>query len=219
MTRKHDHPKPNATADGSAASASPPAAPAVDALTAWAAEPAASAPAAVSAVRLDASERLVVPFTTNIVQTHLHFLDGANYRAYVRCGGVGCRLCLLGRGREPRDLLPVYDPIAGAVVVLPVPTARRPGALAPQLLPVLAQVRDGARLLVAVSRPEFGKYRVSASPLPADADDGGAVIATFVEAVNAGRVSPEDAYPVLTAAEIADIPELAKQAKLKGLTL
>lgn len=190
-----------------------PAAPA-DALALWAAEDAPDRAPALEPVRLTADERVVVPFTLAVERVELHYLDGTGY---AHCHGGGCLLCRVGKAPETRDLLPVYDPLAGAVAVLPVGPNVRPHALRPQLRPVLERVHDGERVAVGIRRLDGGRFAVAAYPLPAGADDGAAAVADFKARYDAGRVAPRDAYPTVPAADLAARPDVAKLMALKGV--
>src|SRR5262249_19030644 len=102
-----------------------------DALELWQAEGPGAARPPLEGVRLDANERLLVPFTTSTRRVQLHYLDAPALRGYLRCQGPGCLLCRLGKEPETRDLLPVYDPVAQAVGVLAISPNLRPQALRP----------------------------------------------------------------------------------------
>src|SRR5947209_775166 len=46
------------------------------------------APTGLAPIRLDSSERLLIPFTTSLVRTELHYLDSQEVRGYVACNGT-----------------------------------------------------------------------------------------------------------------------------------
>jgi hypothetical protein len=190
-----------------------------DALDLWAAEEAAGGPAPLEAVRLNADERLLVPFTPSTRRVEAHYLDTKGAAGYVHCGGAGCLLCRIGKTPETRDLFPVYDPVAGAVAVLPVGPSQRPHALRPLIRPVLQRVRDGDRLLVGVRRHEGGRFSVAAYPLADGADDGAAVIAEFCRRYEAGQVDLRSVYQSPAPAELSALPEVRRQMDLRGVTL
>ncbi len=128
-----------------------------DAVTKWEADTA-RAPAALGEVRLDANGKILIPFTTSVVETQVHYLGYPSIRGYVRCNGPDCALCRIGRRPDERDLLPVYGVIGKRVGVLPVSPSMRPGALRTQVLPVLRQLQD-QRLVTIVRRPDRGQFQ------------------------------------------------------------
>jgi hypothetical protein len=188
-----------------------------DGLAKWEAE-ARSAPAGLEEVRLDLNERLLVPFTTSVGQADTHYVDYPSLRGYVRCGGPGCLLCRVGRQKETRDLLPVYDVLARAVAVLPVSPNLRPHALKPQLMDVLRKLKDSQRVLVAVRKLDRARYHVAILPLPEGADDGAAKIAAFLELFSAGGVDLADVYPKVSNDDLAAVPEIAAHLRARGIT-
>jgi hypothetical protein len=115
-----------------------------NALCKWKAE-AGGSPDGIDEVRLDQNERLLIPFTTSVVEIQVHFLDYHSYREFVRCNGPHCIRCRIGQQPDTRDLLPVFDVIARTVAVLPVSPNQRPRALRPELFPVLQRLVAGLR--------------------------------------------------------------------------
>jgi hypothetical protein len=188
-----------------------------DALSAWDAECGAQAPSPLEAIRLDASERLVIPFTTTIQRVETHYVDYPSLQGYLRCSGPECLLCHIGRHRDQRDLLPVYDPIARAVGVLPISPSMRPPALRPQLTPILRQMRAGQRVLITVRKTDRTGYAVAATPLCEGADDGAEAILKFLARFDAGGVELAAVFPQPTAEELAAVPEIAAMMRIKGL--
>jgi hypothetical protein len=189
-----------------------------DALSKWEAE-AGRAPASLAEIRLDQNERLVAPFTTSVGQAVIHFLDYPSFRGYVRCNGPDCLLCKIGLQPDTRDLLPVYDVVSRAVGVLPVSPNLRPHALKPQLTPVLRQLKDNRRVLVALRKRDKMRYDVTILPLPEDADDGVQAIAEFRAQFEGGTIDLRAIYEQRSNEELADIPEIATQVKLREITL
>jgi hypothetical protein len=189
-----------------------------DALAAWRAE-AGAAPVGLEEVRLDQNERLLVPFTTSMARTTVHYLDFASQRGYVRCNGKGCLLCRVGRKADLRDLLPVYDVIAKSVGVLAVPLNIRPQALKPQLIPAIARVAANERLLLAIRKIDGYRFTVAALPLPEEADDGAERIAEFLERLESGSADLTTVYVQLSNDELAALPEVAILVKARGIKL
>jgi hypothetical protein len=189
-----------------------------DGLDLWDSEAGGTA-AALTAVRIDLNESLLVPFTTSMLRVRLHFLDTQAYRGFVHCSGDRCLLCRIGRKSEVRDLLPVYDAVARAVGVLAISESLRPNALRPQLAPILRQLKQGGRLVVTVRKLDNVRFEVGTLDLPEDADDGADKIRTFLRQLEAGVIDLGAVYPRLSGDELAGIPEIAQAMRLKGITL
>jgi hypothetical protein len=187
-----------------------------DGLSLWDAETS-SPPAGLSLLRIDGNETLIIPFTTSMQRDTLHYLDSAAYRGYTHCPGPGCLLCRIGRQSEIRDLLPVYDPVAQAVAVLAISPNLRPHALRPQLAPLLRQLRQDARIIIALRKLDNIRFAVTTLPLPDDADDGADKIAAFVKQVEANAIDLGSVYPRLGNEELAALPDVASAMRLKGI--
>jgi hypothetical protein len=188
-----------------------------DAVIAWRQEARTAAVEQLLEVRLDTSLRLLVPFTHLVDEVDVHYLDYGNMRGYYRCGGPGCTLCRIGRSVEKRDLLPVYDPIARKVMVLPVSPNMRPGALKPQLVPILAKLKSNQRVLISVSKPDRATYRVMSNPLPDNADDGADAILEFLGMYDGGAIELCSVYPLLSEGQLVEVPEVATSLRALGL--
>jgi hypothetical protein len=192
----------------------------VDGLALWDSEAGRVAPAGLETVRLDQNESLLIPFTVSMLRVNLHYVRFKAIEAYVRCIEPDCLLCRLGRHRDMRDLLPVYDVLARAVVVLPISQSERPHALRPQLLPALRRMASGeGPLLLTVRKDGNSKFIMSALPLPEGADDGRAVIGPFCERLKAGQVDLASAFQLIPNAELAMIKEVSVMMQLKGVVL
>jgi len=192
-----------------------------DGLSLWDAEAAPTPTATLSVLRLDANEKLLIPFTTSLVRAQLHYLDFPAFRGYVHCTGPNCVLCRSGRQPDVRDLWPVYDAVDRVVSVLPISPNLRPLALRPQLAPLLRQLKDRPTppTLLGISRQDLGRFQVRTLPLPEGADDGAIIIRAFVEQLTAGTIDVAAVYPRLGAAELAAIPEVATMLQLRGISL
>jgi hypothetical protein len=190
----------------------------VDALLTWEEAGVAATPA-LSLVRLDANEHLLIPFTTQVQRVETHYLDYIGLRGYVRCCGADCLLCRIGRQRDTRDLLPVYDPLSRAVVVLPISPNIRPGALRPQVTPVLQRCKANERVLIAVRKENVGTFRVSTCPLPEGVDDGADAILTFMEQFDTGAIDLASVYQQVLNEDLANIAEISCLLQLKGIKL
>jgi hypothetical protein len=190
----------------------------VDGLALWDRESASARPGALSALRLDANERLVIPFTTSMVRQALHYLSDPDLRGYVHCLGADCLLCRVGRQPEVRDLWPVYDVQSRAVAVLPISPNLRPWALRPQLAPLLRQLQQGSgQLVIGIRRQDAGRFTVASYAPREGADDGAAAVRAFREQFDAGRVDLAGVFPRLANEELARLPEVAVAMRTRGI--
>src|SRR4051812_39308681 len=115
----------------------------VDGLALWDEEARDNPGGSLTAIRIDQNERLVIPFTTSMLRTAMHYLNFAAVQGYVLCNGPDCLLCRIGRQQDVRDLLPVYDVLDKAVGVLAIGPNQRPQAIRPAIAPVLRRVARG----------------------------------------------------------------------------
>ena len=196
----------------------PPAAPADDvSLVAVAAATSRYDGPALEAVRIDGNAVSVILFTDRGQPAVVHYLDDPELRGYVRCNadapGVRCVLCDVGRVREDRLLLPVYDPIAKAVAVLAVSRKITPKSLLPQLAPLL---KAGTPTVAHIRREGMG-FAVASGPLPPGADDGAAAVKAFLERRAAGQVRLDDVFPRYDNDLLARVEWIATALTLRGL--
>jgi hypothetical protein len=180
----------------------------VDGLARWDAEDGGQPAAQLEVVRLTQSASTLVLFTTTMRRVYLHYLDYRAIKGYVRCNGKGCRLCSVGRARETRDLLPVYDVQNGAVAILPISPSLRPHALRPQLTRVLRDLAAGGKLQQVEIRSGDRKFLVNVLPLQPGADHGAAAVADFLERLDARHVDLAAAYQRLDDEDLAKIDEV-----------
>jgi hypothetical protein len=190
----------------------------VDGLALWDAEAHDNTRGGLTAVRIDQNERFLVPFTTSMVRTHLHYLNFRAAQGYVLCNGPDCLLCRVGRQQDVRDLLPVYDVLDKAVVLLAVGPNQRPHALRPAIAPVLRRVARGECPILLTLRKDGYRYVVGAQPLPDGADDGAAVVRDFRDRFDAGLVDLTAAFQRLTNEELAAVDEVKALMAAKGIT-
>jgi len=195
-----------------------PCAPATDALTKWETE-ANQLPAGLDEIRLDGNERLVIPFTPSVVEVQTHYVDYTSVRGYVRCTGDGCLLCRTGRHLEVRDLLPVFDTVTQAVGVLAVTPNMRPHALRPQLIPVLRQLHENRPVVVGIRKVDRMRYVVALLNPAEEVTDGAREIKEFLDRFNRGEIDLAAVYPRLANEDLAAIPEVLKQMRLRGVSL
>ncbi|MEI7687620.1 MAG: hypothetical protein WCL32_21650 [Planctomycetota bacterium] len=196
--------------------ATPPTAQMHDALDAWGAEVGGDAVTPLAAVRIDANERIVIPFTTQVQSTKVHYLKTTELTGYVQCLGNGCMLCQAGKKPEDRGLLPVYDVEEQAVGILCVAPNLRQNALRALLMPILRRLHQGERLVVTISHSGHGRYTVNAQLLADSIDDGAGRIQQFLRNFENGGVDLAAVFPRLTNEELASIPGIASILKVKG---
>jgi hypothetical protein len=167
-------------------------------------------------VRVDASEVVLIPFTAETITVKLHYCEEPEVRGYVHCNGAdqGCVLCRAGRSAEERALLPLYVPASQAVGVLPISPNALPGALRPQILPVL---RSGKRVAMLVRKPDRLTFKVDTVELKPGMDDGAATIASFLRRWEADEVDLASVYPRLENRDLAAVPGIAKLLTFKGI--
>jgi hypothetical protein len=164
-------------------------------------------------VRLNESDTAIITFTADSVSTQLHYCGEPEINSYVLCNGANCLLCRIGRKKEERLLIPVYVPTKEAVAVLAVSTNKRPGALLPQIGPLL---RDGPRL--AFLSRHGGIFKVKGAAIPDDADRGEVAVKRFVEAHSAGTIDLTKVFLTIENEYLAQVREIASMVKLKGLS-
>jgi len=169
---------------------------------------------ALSLLRITDNETPVIPFTAQVEKIKLHYCDEPEITGYVQCHGDGCILCAIGRKPDERLLNPVYAPSTGDISVLAITPSMRPHALLPQYLPHLSA---NERRILFVQKAGMAKFRLTARPLPADVDDGRAVVEAFMARWQAGEVRLADVYSVIDNATLMTIPAIARLAQLKGL--
>jgi hypothetical protein len=179
----------------------------------WADEPSNAIPA-LSLVRLNNDETVLIAFTSDGIMVRLHYCDDPEIRSYVHCNGEGCVLCRIGRTPEQRLLLPVYVPASRSIGVLAISPSSSPGALRPQLLPIL---RSPRRMAVTIRRKDRVAFQVNAFELQEDVDDGGDVIAEFAQRWDAGLVDLTVIYPRRSNHELAEFSGIAAVMKLKRI--
>src|SRR5262249_29446040 len=148
-------------------------------------------------LKLDRNQRLVYPFSQDMVEAKVHFADYVNLRGYIRCHGEGCLLCRLGASPDERDLWPVYDVIARRVVVLPISPSVRPNSLRAGLFPVLEQLATGKEMVLGLRRLEMQFFEVSVIEPAAGADLGHGAVCAFLDDYRAGKVDLASIYQAI----------------------
>ena len=169
--------------------------------------------APLEVVRLGYDETAIIPFTAEGQGVDVHYCPEDEIKSYVVCNGPDCVLCRIGRRRDQRLLLPVYQPAAGCVGILPVSRSLRPFALLPQVIHVL---KAGKPMVMFVTR-EGGKYAVSTIDLMEDVDGGEGAIKTFIEDYDGGELNLTSIYPTIDNEQLSNVEEIGRMMKLKGI--
>jgi len=167
----------------------------------------------LSIVRLDANETPVIPFTPEGEVVEVHYCEDPEVSSYVICNGPECLLCRVGIKHDRRVALPVYLPIGDMIGVLSMPQSYRPFALYPQIQQILRTPKP----VVVFIRREGMRYFVSTSELKADMETGETHIAQFKKDSEAGHIQLAAVYPQLENAQLAELPNVARRLRLKGL--
>jgi hypothetical protein len=102
------------------------------------------------------------------------------------------------------------------VAVLAISPSSRPGALRPQILPLLTADK---RLVLLINKPDRIRFAVSTTPLVEGMDDGARAISVFQERYEAGDVDLTAVYPKLPNRDLARSPSIATMLRLKGIDL
>jgi hypothetical protein len=164
-------------------------------------------------VRLGSDETPIIAFTADSEEITVHYCPEPEIKGYVACNGSGCVLCGIGRKREQRLLLPVYQPVAGCVGILLVSRSLRPFALLPQILNVLKAKKP---MVMFVTRDD-SRYTVSTAELQKDVDGGEAAIKRFLEDSEAGVVNLSSVIQKIENQQLADVGEIRQRMALKGI--
>jgi hypothetical protein len=188
----------------------------VDGLSLWESESQGNQ-AALSLIRVDGNERLLIPFTSLMSRAEVHFVDASTVKSYFHCNRADCVLCRAGLWKDTRDLWPVYDLVDQAIGVLAITPNMRAGSLRSQLLPILRKAKDVQERFLLSIRQEKQKFTLSTTPLPDDVEDGAARIDQFVKQLAAGEVDLGSVYPRYSNEELASIAEIATRLAVKGI--
>jgi hypothetical protein len=182
----------------------------------WGLEQAPQADKPFELVRFNGREVAVMPFTSTSALVKLHYNDEPEARGYVHCNGTDCVLCRLGRPVEERALLPVYLPAQGTIGIIPISPSSRPGALRPQLLPLL---RSGKRLVVFVKKPDQMNFTVGSKEVDPTVYRCDRLIEDFQRKLEAGELDLTSVYPRLSNEALAKVPSIGTMLLLKGVAV
>jgi|JI10StandDraft_1071094.scaffolds.fasta_scaffold35199_3 hypothetical protein len=171
-------------------------------------------PQTLSLVRITEDQTAIVPMTADVEEVDLHYFEEPEVGGYALCNGDGCVACAVGKKVERRLLNLVYRPTLGDVAVLAFSPSMRPHAILPQYLPHLT---SQALSVLFVQKTGFGKYRVTARPLPPGADSGHELVEGYLTHWEDGEISLASVYSQIDNETLLTIPAIACLAKLKGL--
>jgi len=165
-------------------------------------------------VRLGGQEVAVIPFTSSSAVVKLHYNDEPEARGYVRCNGEDCVLCRLGRTAEERALLPVFLPSQETFGVIAISPSSRPGALRPQLMPLL---RSEKPLVLFIKKPDQMTFAVGSKEVDLKRFGRERRIADFQRKLEAGEVDLTSVYPCQSNEALARVPGINRMLQLKGV--
>lgn len=193
----------------------------IDAVAKWDREADQPAGTGLEIVRLNASDKLLVPFMTSVVSTSVHWLEAGDHRGYVRCNGTPCVLCQIGDRPKQFDLLPIYDVMQQQVCVLPIGSDTRPNSLKPRMMEMLRHLKahPSQRLLVVVSKPTAVTYAVTWQDLPTAVEIRASLTSKFKDRLESGAVRLESVYQQLSNDDLALFPKVASAMEARGITL
>ncbi len=146
----------------------------------------------------------------------VHWVDGEPRIGWTPCPGLGCPMCSLGDSPRTWTLLLTVNLEAREAQVLGVPESNAPASLRSALVPHLAS--DHSKQFLEISRNDRGRHHVCARSLPPAPDDCADVADEALATVRSG-VRLQTAFPTYSADDLAEIPDIARRARLRGLDL
>lgn len=167
-------------------------------------------------LKLGTNEAVMRPFTADVARVKLHYVDDRELQGYVQCNGLGCALCRAGRAVDEKDLLPVLVPTDNSVQILAISSSCRPGALRPQILPLL---RSSRNRLVFVTKPDRITFAVATKDAPELTSEEEDVIKRFAADWDNGSIDLASVYPTYSNEVLAGVQSVAKMLRLKGITV
>jgi len=190
----------------------------VDVLTYWGAVPQARGAENLELFRPEPTQAAIRFFTSDTVPVKIHFCKERELNCFVRCNGESCVLCQAGKNVDERVLLPVYACNTAAIEILAISPSCRPGALRPQVLPLLqAMVGATKPVLALISKPDQLTFKVTQVQGAPHHSLGEAAIKEFTEFWEAGVIDPASVYPKMDNATLAAIPSITTMLQLKGV--
>jgi len=180
----------------------------------WGAEQVPQGDKSFELVRFTRQEVAVIPFTSTIAVVKLHYNDEPEARGYVHCNGTECALCRLGRTVEERVLLPVFLPGQGKIGIISISKSSRPGAIRPQLLPLL---RSEKRLVLFIKKVDQMNFKVGSSEVDPKAFGCDRPIEDFQRKLEAGEIDLTSVYPHQSNEALARVPGINRMLQLKGV--
>jgi len=190
----------------------------VDVLTYWGTAQQTQGVEKLQLLRLGPAQTAIRLFTSETVPVRIHFMEERDLNSFVQCNGESCVLCQAGKNVDERVLLPVYVLNKASVEILPISPSSRPGALRPQILPLLQAMGDDKTPVVAlVSKPDRMTFKVTRIQANSYHSLGEAVIKDFMERWEAGKIDPTSVYPKMDNAILSSIPGIATMLQIKGM--
>jgi hypothetical protein len=165
---------------------------------------------------------VITPFSQTAIPVDIHWHQFEDKWDRFRCNGDTCAFCLAKRKQERLMLVPVFDPAAREILILPIPDDDVPGSL-------LAEIRTffnpkSPHKLIQIVR--LGKRRHVISAMPTENLDLGVdIIREFVDRMNAISAAELTEYyrgsyqSVSNATLLRDYPELKRTVEIHNPTL
>jgi hypothetical protein len=171
----------------------------------------------------EGEENMLVLFTKKMYPFSLHFQtypDLRSYGPYVHCNGPegSCILCRAGKPMVKKFITPLFSIEAGGIKLLPISPSLEPFALLPQLVNIFKN--GGNRHLVLLRRDDRFKFSLSPMELEELMEvQITPVIKEFKALLKKGLIDIESAYPHVSNRVLAEVPEIQRILKAKGITL
>jgi len=157
-------------------------------------------------------------FTSQTVPMRIHFVEEPEVNGWVRCNGERCVLCEAGKSVEERMLLPVYVLSRAAVEILAISPSSRPGALRPQILPLLQTMAASQDPVIAlVHKPDRMTFKVTQLRLDPHHVHGEDAIKGYKELWEGDRIDPASVFPKLDNTVLGSIAGIALMLQIKGV--
>lgn len=190
----------------------------VDVLAYWGASPRTHEAEKLQLLRPGPTQAAIRLFTSETVQVNIHFCEERELSGFLRCNGGSCALCQAGKNMDERVLLPVYVCNTAAVEILAISPNCRPGALRPQILPLLQAMAGGEPPVIAlISKPDRLTFKVTQVQTAPHHSLGEAMVKEFMEFWKADLIDPASVYPKMDNTVLSSIPGIATMLQLKGM--
>jgi hypothetical protein len=77
---------------------------------------------------------------------------------------------------------------------------------------------SSSECLVGIRKVDRYRDTLTLLDLPDDAEDGAAAVGRYLDAFRAGELDPRDIHARLDNEDLAAVPEVARQMRLRGIT-